>query len=288
MARRVVDLTVDPPRVERRGWDGLRGLRLRAATRAAWMVDGVTERRGGVATADSSALDSRVFDPNAFDVDAALEDRLGHRASDWLAVRRVLQRLHVRPDDVLVDFGSGLGRVVLASAELPFRKVIGVEISEELVARSRENLASWRGRLLAGHAEVVHADALDFEIPDDLTVAYLFCPFDREIFDDVFRRLLESVERHPRVLRMVYNFPRDHPRVIESGRAELLDVAPGHWPPRPELAKDVILTYLLLPEDGYARMPADAPRPHRSVKRHPEWLGPYDPGFSVPELAARR
>src|SRR5688572_258735 len=245
----------------------------------AYETNRFAEKRAGVATEEPISLR---------DLGVPVENRIWHHPSHYWALRRAFRRLDPGPDDVLIDFGSGLGRVLAVAAALPIRKVIGVELSEVLVERSRANLAGYRGPRRAGSIVVIQADALDYEIPDDLTIVYMFCPFTGTIFDDVFRRLLESVDRRPRVLRMVYNYPLEHVHVIGSGRVELLDVNPGQLPPRPDTPEDVMLTYLLLPETGHAALPEDAPTPTRAVKRHKEWLGPYNPGFDLHEPETRR
>ena len=60
------------------------------------------------------------------------EHRLGYEGSHWVGVRRALNRLAVTRDDVFADFGSGKGPAVLVAATFPFRRAIGVEISDDL------------------------------------------------------------------------------------------------------------------------------------------------------------
>lgn len=124
-----------------------------------------------------------------------------------MSLRRILPPREVTDHDVFVDFGSGMGRVVLQAARYPFRKVIGVEVSETLHSIARENIDRNRQRLRCPDTELVHADALDYELPDDVTVAFLYNPFRGEIFATVIERLLQSVERNPRPLRIIYVNP---------------------------------------------------------------------------------
>lgn len=66
--------------------------------------------------------------------------RQGYLPAGWMSLRRILLPREVTDHDVFVDFGSGMGRVVLQAARYPFRKVIGVEISETLHSIARERL----------------------------------------------------------------------------------------------------------------------------------------------------
>jgi hypothetical protein len=55
--------------------------------------------------------------------------------------------------------------------------------------------------------QLVSSDALAYEIPDDVTVAYFHNPFQGEILTTVIDRLLESFDRRPRSLRVIYENP---------------------------------------------------------------------------------
>ncbi len=128
-----------------------------------------------------------------------------------MTLRRILPPREVTNHDVFVDFGSGMDRVVLQAARYPFRKVIGVEISERLHRIARKNLVRNRRRLRCPDIELVHADVLDYELADDVTAAFLYNPFQGEIFPTVVARLLQSVERNPRPLRIIYVNPVEEP-----------------------------------------------------------------------------
>src|SRR3712207_1940229 len=67
-----------------------------------------------------------------------------YEASAWRWVPRALRGRKVGPDDVFVDLGSGKGRVVLAAARFPFKRVIGVEIAESLNEVARANVEAAR------------------------------------------------------------------------------------------------------------------------------------------------
>jgi hypothetical protein len=135
------------------------------------------------------------------------------------SLRRVIPVGEVTPDDVFVDFGSGKGRVVLQAAmHYPFRKVYGVELSEQLHDVAQANLEQIRSRLRCPDVQLIRSDVLDFQIPDDVTVAFLFNPFRGEVFQTVIGRLLESVDRHPRPLRIVYGNPVEETALLRTGR----------------------------------------------------------------------
>lgn len=155
------------------------------------------------------------------DVSAAalgLEDpRVGYAPSPWRGLRRSFRRVGVTRDDVFVDFGSGKGRVVLEAARHPFARVVGIEVSPRLHTIAVENLVRARHRLRCADVRLLCADAAEAPVPEDVTVAFFFNPFRRELFRTVAGRLAESVRRNPRTLRLVYVNPQEHDALLEAG-----------------------------------------------------------------------
>ena len=206
------------------------------------------------------------------------DTRLWHEASDWLGVRRALARLHPTPDDVFVDYGSGLGRAVLVAAGFPFKRVIGVEIAARMTARAQENVDRNRERIRAREVELVTSDAVAWDVPHDLTVAYFYSPFAEDVFDAVVAKLFASVDEHPRPLRIVYNYPLEHTRLLRTGRVRLLEAVNAIWPRRSVRRAEVILTYLALPSDEELTREYLARFPQR-LNGAQHWLGEYEPGY---------
>ena len=60
----------------------------------------------------------------------------------------------------------------------------------------------------------------DYRIPDDLTVAYFYYPFVGEVFDGVIDRIVESMDRRPRRVRIVYAMPVLEECILRTGRFE--------------------------------------------------------------------
>lgn len=181
------------------------------------------------------------------ELDIAEAEREGYEGSGWIDLRRMLRRGEVKPDDVFLDLGSGKGRVVLLAARYPFAKVIGVEISEQLTTVARRNLASIRIPLRCKRVELVTADVLEYDIPDEVTVLYLYNPFRGETFDTVIANVIASVDRHPRTVRVIYLNPKEHDRLMSTGRFRLERVAGRLRPRRTEAARSYIRLYTLEP-----------------------------------------
>ena len=216
---------------------GLTLARTRAATAAAfWMLPrslmrttrrGLVwlfyERRLGVTTTGSKATVAVKTDG----------EQVGYSPSRWRLLKSVLRDPPVGPEDVFLDLGAGLGRVLVQASQLPFRRVIGVELSPELTAAARLNLARSKEHHRCGEVEVVLADASTYEVPDDVTVVFLYNPFTGLTFQRAIDNVHASLERNPRRIRIIYDNPVEHARLISAG-AELERT---HRPWRPYRAR---------------------------------------------------
>jgi tRNA G46 methylase TrmB len=85
--------------------------------------------------------------------------------TDYRSFHRVMRYIGIRERDVFLDYGSGLGRVLLMAAQYPFRRVLGVELSARLNEPARQNVACWRGKLRCRNIELIQADATVFVPP---------------------------------------------------------------------------------------------------------------------------
>nr|WP_042177570.1 class I SAM-dependent methyltransferase [Kibdelosporangium sp. MJ126-NF4]CEL12686.1 hypothetical protein [Kibdelosporangium sp. MJ126-NF4]CTQ93550.1 hypothetical protein [Kibdelosporangium sp. MJ126-NF4] len=171
------------------------------------------EKRYGVRTAELIELDK---------LGIAGEGRGYYVAASWRTLRRTLSRKEITSRDVFIDFGSGMGRMVLEAARFPFGRVIGVELSDELHRIAEDNVRRTRQRLLCRDVQLRQTDVLDFEIPDDVTVVFFNNPFQGPVFATVIERLVATLDRNPRQLRIVYYNPVEESAILGTGRATLV------------------------------------------------------------------
>ena len=206
------------------------------------------ERRLGVDTVGAEGLSD-------FGVEGP--DRIYHAASPTITLRRALKRLDPGPGDVFADIGSGKGQALLVAAQLPYRRVIGVELAAQLTEVARQNVERVRPKLACQDVELVTADALEWEIPDDLTHVYMYCPFLGDTFDAFVDRLVESHDANPRPLHVVYAYPFEHNRLVARDRFHVVDVNSLNWPLRPGWWDNdkMIVSYRLVAEGALRPAP---------------------------------
>ena len=129
-----------------------------------------------------------------------------------------------------IDFGAGKGRVLLIAARYPFGRVVGVELSEPLVRIATANVAAYR----QSHpelcpVELIHTDALKYELPPTPSVLFFYDPFQASLMEQIGRRVRESFLANPRKMFVIYYSPA-FARVFEAPfmrRQDLADLPSG-------------------------------------------------------------
>jgi SAM-dependent methyltransferase len=149
---------------------------------------------------------------------------LGHHhvASHNVDFREAMRDIEVRAgQEVFLDYGSGMGAVLMMAAAYPFRKIIGVEVSPELTRVAERLVQRNRARLKCQEIELVVADATQYAVPPEVSVVYFFSPFRGAVLARVFANLRASLTRTPRKLTIIFVKP-DHLRRDVAGLNEWL------------------------------------------------------------------
>ena len=169
-------------------------------------VDVMFDRLAGIETVSRAHLDELTIDSDNTDFG---DDEEIYVAVPVLALKAMDRVLPDEVDDlVFVDLGSGKGRVLVYASGRWFHRIIGVEFAAELHSVASENIERGRHpRQRCADIEVVHGDAVEFEIPDDPCVFFLFNPFERPVLEQVVDNIRVSFERNPRPMYVLYHNP---------------------------------------------------------------------------------
>jgi precorrin-6B methylase 2 len=132
-------------------------------------------------------------------------------------VQRMLQLAETRPNDLVVDLGSGDGRIVIAAAQKFGARGLGIEIDAALVAKSRENAVR------AGVAErvsFVQGDVLAADISAANVVTVYLLP---GLINRLQPRFLERLEPGTRIVSHAFGMTGWKP-----DRRETMRIAKSH------------------------------------------------------------
>ncbi len=122
-----------------------------------------------------------------------------------------------------VDVGAGKGRALLLAAEAPFRKVVGVEMNEELAGVARRNVARWSSTARQrAKIRVMQADALEFRWPRTPLLVYLYNPFACELVEQVSARLAAAAASASGLADILYVNPTCADALSRQGKFSLL------------------------------------------------------------------
>ncbi|WP_175409080.1 16S rRNA (adenine(1518)-N(6)/adenine(1519)-N(6))-dimethyltransferase RsmA [Streptomyces sp. TRM64462] len=134
---------------------------------------------------------------------------------DANTVRRIVRTAEVRPDDVVVEVGPGLGSLTLALLEAADR-VVAVEIDDTLAAALPATITS-RMPERAPHFSLVHSDAMDVrELPGPPPTALVAnLPYNVAV-----PVLLHMLDRFPTIERTLV--------MVQSEVADRLAARPGN------------------------------------------------------------
>jgi hypothetical protein len=143
-------------------------------------------------------------------------DDLGYRGTSsahygYLAKLFSDKYVPIGPDDVLVDVGSGKGRVLNFWLHKGLRnRLVGIEIDERWATFSADRLRSYP------NVEVICGDVFD-TIPPDGTIFYIFNPFMRDVCER-FKDLLRDLRGPGADVTLVY-YMSNHADLFEDDPA---------------------------------------------------------------------
>ena len=131
-----------------------------------------------------------------------------YEPTQFANIRRIFGSLTIDPGrDVFLDYGAGMGRMMVMAAMEPFRRVIGIELTEQFSAIARANLDHLRRRFRCPQVELITADACDFVVPPDVTVIYIYHAFSGKVLARVLERIRQSLDAAPRKTTVIYCAP---------------------------------------------------------------------------------
>lgn len=121
----------------------------------------------------------------------------------------------------LVDYGSGMGRIMAVAAHYGFKNITGIEFAPELCEKAQQNINSIKTRFPDLRAEILCMDAIRYEVKSTDSVFTFFNPFSEKVMLQVVKNILKSLKEHPRDIFVVYFNPTEKEIFLSAGFREL-------------------------------------------------------------------
>ena len=141
---------------------------------------------------------------------------------NFYTAQRLLDKLNATDKKgILLDAGCGMGRIFFLAGGMGFESVYGIDISPRMchLAISQAHAAEQRYNQLSVAVDCVNA--ADFQVPDEVSVIFMFNPFDATIMKAFVQRVMESIHRRPRFIKVLYANPIHKTPWIEAGFEEI-------------------------------------------------------------------
>ena len=120
-------------------------------------------------------------------------------------------------DFTFIDVGSGKGRVLFTACAYSFRRVIGVEFSQVLHDHCTNNIARLNSRYnKAQYIESILEDALQYDLPNENLVIFMFNPFQEKIMKAFVERIESHIRKTGKKTYIIYYNPRYGHHLQES------------------------------------------------------------------------
>jgi SAM-dependent methyltransferase len=132
-----------------------------------------------------------------------------YQPTDPVLFHEIMTSLPIQFENfTFVDLGSGKGRTLLMASDYPFRRIVGVELIEELHRVAEQNIAKYRNPAQrCRQIKSVCADTREYDFPHEPLVVYLFNPLPEPALLEVLERLEKSMAETPRPIWIAYHNP---------------------------------------------------------------------------------
>lgn len=127
-------------------------------------------------------------------------------------VERMLQLAGTGPRDLVIDLGSGDGRIVITAAEKFGASGIGIELDRSLVEKSRENA---RAANVSNRVSFVHGDVLSSDISRATVVTVYLLP---GLIHKLQPRFIDELKPGTRIVSHAFGMVSWRPDRVETMR----------------------------------------------------------------------
>ena len=132
-----------------------------------------------------------------------------YQATYYRDLVTIFNAVPMEPEDTLVDFGCGLGRVLFYGNSRHYCRTTGIEADSQIYDRLMTNAAGYQKRFYdqEDRMKFYNIQAQDYQVDDEDNYFYFFNPFSPDIFEKVLGNITESVRLCPRDIYLMLYYP---------------------------------------------------------------------------------
>ena len=114
----------------------------------------------------------------------------------------------------IIDYGSGLGRIILFGLNQGVAHAVGIEFAKELCDLCEQNINNSTNK---DNYNIINIDAIDYELDSNKNIIFLFQPFS----ESIFIKVLDNIVKSQNILFIITIFDRYSNLLIKNGFCRL-------------------------------------------------------------------
>jgi SAM-dependent methyltransferase len=120
-----------------------------------------------------------------------------------------------------LDVGCGKGRVLALAAAYGFTDIIGIDFSPKLCHEAIALADEVEHKYPSANITIDCLDAREYDIPENVSVIFMFNPFNDLVMTDFLERVSETLLDYPRKLKVLYANPQCKKQWLNAGFEEI-------------------------------------------------------------------
>ncbi len=131
-----------------------------------------------------------------------------YEASEYEGLEKIFDLVQINPQDTLVDFGCGMGRVMFFCNQRFLCNVKGIEYDPEVFEKLEDNCEYYHVRFHGQREKftLLNIKAEDYHIVPEDNIFYFFNPFCTEILNGILEKIVTSSQQNPRKITLIFYY----------------------------------------------------------------------------------
>lgn len=156
-----------------------------------------------------------------------------YEPTPYQVIERLANSGYITKRDKIIDYGCGKGRVDFYLGFQTKAKMIGIEYDERLYNVAKKNQET---AISANKVNFININALDYELEQNVTGAYLFNPFSTKILKVVIEKILKYVLLNQIEFKLFFYYPsnsylellKEYENLVSCEKIECYDLFKEH------------------------------------------------------------